>query len=216
MTGRRHLRLGNEIVNIHSGPLDLRPRAQDCDGNGDRTDDRTTYQRIYRDRNGDGYFTRDTDTAFRTVRAGCMHFHPAHDHWHFDDFALYALRAYRADGSIGSVIRSSGKVSYCVGDNYRRFGWLAGSPARGYYGRPATGCKRDDVMGLSTGWGDLYGALTPGQFIDITNVRDGVYCLVSRADPLNKIVERNERNNRQRIRIRLTAGQVAWRPYRRC
>jgi hypothetical protein len=215
-SGGRVLRLGNEIVNAHTGPLELLPSAEDCDRNGDPTDDRTAYQRIYLDRNRDGYFTRRVDTRFWTKSAGCMRFHASHEHWHVDAFARYDLRAYAPGGAVGAVVRTSGKVSYCVGDHRYRLRGLPGSPRRGYYGPRRTGCGQDDVMGLSAGWGDVYGARTPGQFIDVTGLRSGAYCLVSRADPTNRIAERNERNNGRRMRIRLTHTSVIWRPYRRC
>jgi hypothetical protein len=215
-SGVRVLRLGNEFVNAHTGPLELRPRADDCDRNGDRTDDRTVYQRIYLDRNGDGYFTRGIDARFWTRRAACKRFHSSHDHWHVDAVALYGLRTYAPDGAVGPLVRSSGKVSFCVGDHRRRLRRLPGSPRRGYYGAGRTGCGQDDVMGLSVGWGDGYEPFRPGQYINVTGLASGSYCLVSRADPTNRFAETNERNNGRRIRIRLTRTSVVWRPIRRC
>src|SRR5207302_4872815 len=47
--GVRQLWFAAEIVNTQTGPLELMPRAEDCNHNGDFTDDRTAYQRIYSD-----------------------------------------------------------------------------------------------------------------------------------------------------------------------
>jgi Lysyl oxidase len=203
--GKRLVRFSNEVVNVGIGPLELRPRADDCNGNGDLRDDRTSYQRVYRDANGDGAFTRGVDTEFRTRRAGCSRFHPAHKHWHFEALAEYALRP-------AVPLGSKKKVSSCVLDSRRRLPKAPGSPRGKYYG----GCRRDSIGGISIGWGDLYGARVTGQELDVTTLGDGIYCLVSRADPENRFQESNERNNVRTTRIVRRGDEVDWQPYRRC
>jgi hypothetical protein len=203
--GKRLVRFSNEVVNVGIGPLELRPRADDCNGNGDLRDDRTSYQRVYRDANGDGAFTRGVDTEFRTRRAGCSRFHPAHKHWHFEALAEYALRP-------AVPLGSKKKVSSCVIDSRRRLPKAPGSPRGKYYG----GCRRDSIGGISIGWGDLYGARVTGQELDVTTLGDGIYCLVSRADPENRFQESNERNNVRTTRIARRGDEVDWQPYRRC
>jgi hypothetical protein len=203
--GKRLVRFSNEVVNVGIGPLELRPRADDCNGNGDLRDDRTSYQRVYRDANGDGAFTRGVDTDFRTRRAGCSRFHPAHKHWHFEALAEYALRP-------AVPLASKKKVSSCVIDSRRRLPKAPGSPRGKYYG----GCRRDSIGGISIGWGDLYGARVTGQELDVTTLGDGIYCLVSRADPENRFQESNERNNVRTTRIVRRGDEVDWQPYRRC
>jgi hypothetical protein len=203
--GKRLVRFSNEVVNVGIGPLELRPRADDCNGNGDLRDDRTSYQRVYRDANGDGAFTRGVDTEFRTRRAGCSRFHPAHKHWHFEALAEYALRP-------AVPLGSKKKVSSCVIDSRRRLPKAPGSPRGKYYG----GCRRDSIGGISIGWGDLYGARVTGQELDVTTLGDGIYCLVSRADPENRLQESNERNNVRTTRIVRRGDEVEWQPYRRC
>ena len=199
--GRRLLRFANEVVNAQTGPLELHPRAGDCNGNGDRADDRFAYQRIYRDASGDGVFTRSVDTAFRERPAGCVTYHREHAHWHFEAFAEYRLRAYARDGSLGPVVVTSGKVSSCVIDTKRRLR-LPGAPARAYYGPlGGTGCRRDSVGGISVGWGDRYGARVTGQHLELTGLPGGAYCLVLEADPEDRIVEANERNNVRRTYV---------------
>jgi Lysyl oxidase len=203
--GKRLIRFSNEVVNIGIGPLELRPRADDCNRNGIPGDDRTSYQRVYRDANGDGRFTRGVDVGFRTRRAGCTRFHPAHKHWHFEALAEYALRPPVPLGS-------KKKVSSCVLDTRSRLPKLPGSPRRKYY----AGCRRDSIGGISIGWGDVYGARVSGQELDVTTLADGVYCLVSTADPENRLQESNERNNTRTTRIVLSGEALDWQPYRRC
>jgi Lysyl oxidase len=209
--GHRLVRFSNEVVNVGIGPLELRPRVDDCNRNGNLRDDRTSYQRIYRDSNGDGTFTRGTDVRFRTRPAGCTRFHPAHKHWHFDALAEYSLHL-QAAGPLGRPVIVGKKVSACVLDTKRRLPSAPGSPRRKYYGS----CRRDSIGGISIGWGDIYGARVSGQALDVTTLGDGVYCLVSRADPENRLLEANERNNARSTRIVLRGEELDWQPSRRC
>ena len=109
--GRHFVRFSNEVVNVGAGPLELRPRVGDCNHNGDPADDRASWQRIYRDGNGDGRFTRGVDALFRTRSAGCTRYHPAHRHWHFDAPAEYTVRPVF---SAGPLLAGGKKTSSCV------------------------------------------------------------------------------------------------------
>jgi hypothetical protein len=97
-------------------------------------------------------------------------------------------------------------------DTRRRLPKAPGSPRRKYYG----GCRRDSVGGISIGWGDLYSAKVSGQELDVTSLAGGAYCLVSRADPENRLQESNERNNVRTTRIELSSERVDWQPHRAC
>jgi hypothetical protein len=210
--GKRVVRFSNEVVNVGIGPLELRPRVGDCNRNGNRGDDRTSYQRIYRDANGDGAFARGADVRLHTRSAGCTRFHPAHKHWHFEALAEYSLHPLQADGSPGPLVIVGKKVSSCVLDTKRRLPKPPGSPRRKYYGS----CRRDSIGGISIGWGDIYGARVSGQELDVTRLGDGVYCLVSQADPEDRLLESNERNNARTTRIVLRAEALDWQPHRGC
>jgi len=72
------------------------------------------------------------------------------------------------------------------------------------------------VGGISIGWGDIYGARVSGQELDVTGLSDGVYCLVSQADPEDQLLESNERNNARTTRIVLRAEALDWQPHRGC
>lgn len=214
--GKRLVRFSNEVVNVGIGPLELRPRADDCNRNGNLRDDRTSYQRIYRDTDGDGRFTRGVDVLLRTRSAGCTRFHPAHKHWHFEALAEYALYRGQVTEPPGRLPSVGRKVSACVLDTKRRLPTAPGSPRRRYYGSGARSCGRDSVGGVSIGWGDRYGARVSGQALDVTKLGDGVYCLVSHADPENRLMESNERNNTRRTRFVLHGEALDWQPYQSC
>jgi hypothetical protein len=207
--GKRLVRFSNEVVNVGTGPLELRPRVGDCNRNGNKDDDRASRQRIYRDLDLDGRFVRGVDVRFSARSAGCTRYHPAHKHWHFDALAEYTIRPV---WSAGPLLAGGKKVSSCVLDTRRRLPKSPGSPRRKYYG----GCRRDSVGGISIGWGDLYGARVSGQELDVTALEDGVYCLVSRADPERRLKESNERDNVRTTRIELASDRVDWRPHRPC
>ena len=138
---RRYLRLDNEVVNLGSGPLELYPLSEDCDGDGKRRNDRTAMQRVYHDANDNGTFQRELDTAYTDYVVGCMVHHHRHQHWHFEGFAVYELYEIAQDGlRTGEVLRSSDKVSFCIIDIHRHAG---GDSA--YY----NGCGRNAVQGLT-------------------------------------------------------------------
>jgi Lysyl oxidase len=197
--GHRQLNLSNEVGNGGVGALELVPRRQDCDGNGNFDDDRSAYQLAYRDANGDGVFEREIDGHPLHLLAGCMFFHPEHDHWHFEDFARYDLSTLQGD-----LVASTTKVSFCVTDSFRKFGTLPGSPESRYY----SVCNQEATMGLSIGWTDLYFASLPGQSIVIDGVPDGTYCLSSTADPHDRLRETNESNNRYGMGVSLSGDTV--------
>lgn len=198
------LRLSNEIGNQGAGPLELYPSAasENCDGDGNGANDRTAFQRVYSDSADSGsigYFDRSTDTQSSSRPAGCMVFHPEHNHWHFDDFARY--RIYR-EGT-GKLLASNEKVSFCVVDTALPFDPPpAGQPSQPYF-PTAEGCDATATEGLSIGWADLYAYYLPGQQLDLSNRKRGKFCLVSTADPNDQIAEGDENNNSYRMRLRI-------------
>jgi hypothetical protein len=197
--GVRNLRFANSVGNRGPGVLELFPVADDCDGDGDPQDDRSAYQRLFADTDGDGTFTRDVDQPAGEGFVGCMLFHPEHDHWHLEDFARYSLTRPRS----GRLVALSDKVSFCVRDS-RAIWSIPGAPSQPFYGE----CTRDGTTGMSAGWSDLYGAELFGQSLDIRGLRDGRYCLRSLADPSRRIVERRDDDNRRSLLIRIRGSSV--------
>jgi len=207
INGQTRVAFDNEIGNDHTGPLEVFPEkipasgdTDDCNGDGIATNDRKAYQRVYQDKNNDGVFKRGVDNKRSEIfPAGCMVFHPAHDHWHFD------LAKYELTELDGTGVASSGKVSFCIADVWHFNPGLPGSPNAPFYNR----CNRNSTQGLSIGWSDEYPSTVAGQYIVINGVADGDYCLVSTADPAypdhpnGNLLETNNSNNNAAIKIRL-------------
>lgn len=222
--GKTLLRFSNLIVNKGAGPIELRPEEENCRNDGDTSNERVAYQRLYPDSNGDGYFDRSLDNAAPVERrAGCSDFHPEHNHWHFENFARYELLSFESDGDVGSLVSDtaiSDKVGFCLVDSQHVAPRTPGSPDAQYYkgGSQFVGCEADDTMGISIGWADLYGTWTPGQHVDITGVADGTYCLRSTADPTDLLDETREKNNKRTIRVTLkqNGSVVDYYPLQRC
>jgi len=134
--GIKLLRFASIIGNAGVGVVELKPDSparsaqNDCDGDGDPLNDRKAFQRIFGDSDGDGVFTRGTDTLLEKRFAGCSVFHVEHDHWHLEEFARYQLEKPRS----GRIVASSEKVSFCVRDSIRFDAALPGSPSMFHYG----------------------------------------------------------------------------------
>jgi Lysyl oxidase len=182
--GRRKLRFSTDVTNLGPGPLELVPRKEDCDRDGKSSNERTAYQSI-----------RSEVSGFRHLRAGCMVFHADHGHWHFERFVSAQLR--RAGD--GRLVAARNKVSFCLEDSLRS----ARVPEALADEERFAGCASDATMGISAGWTDHYDPDLSGQSIDVGHVPPGLYRLVLRADPENRLVERNERNNHGAVALRL-------------
>lgn len=170
------LRLTTAMANVGDGRMELR-------GGATIGDTQEVYQRIY-----------DTDGTFTDTLAGTFIYHPEHGHIHFEDFAEYRLRTVLSDGSVGDVIASGEKVSFCLLDVDR---YDTTGPASPYF------LTCGQVQGISVGWADVYDRGLPGQSIDITGVADGQYWLEVIVDPANRLIESDETNNVARILIDL-------------
>lgn len=179
--GHLLLRLTTAMANIGAGPMELRGGATHGAAGQD------VYQRIF---NADGTHT--------DVLAGTFVYHPAHHHFHFNDFALYQLRQEQSDGSMGKVVRSGRKTSFCLTDSDEYDTNLPGSPADGSYYACST-----KKQGISVGWADVYTQSLADQWIDVTGVPNGKYFLEVTVDPANHLIESNEDNNSASIEINL-------------
>jgi Lysyl oxidase len=198
----RRLRFDATLVNIGDGPLELIPQdLPRCP-----RDQRHVAQAIYQDADGDGRFDRKVDRARSTIAAGCMLFHPDHDHWHIDATASYALT--RADDTVPLVEQD--KVSFCLRDSDRvRKG--EGRPK--HYGE----CARNRVQGITVGWGDLYDATLAGQALELPpTLPDGDYCLRLGADPVDLLRETDETDNGSTELVRIRGNRVTTPAAARC
>jgi hypothetical protein len=213
--GTLRLRLDNTIANHGKGPLEVYPGdlSDECNPPGAPADGRLAFQRIFLDSNdpgSHGYFERSDDTESDAVRAGCMRFHPQHNHWHLEDFAHYELRKEPS----GKVVGVSTKVGFCLIDGLEPDGLsdLPGKPGSGYYpfdpeSPESHFCSQTSVNGLSIGWADIYTAGLQGQDIVVDGIRKGRYCLVSVADPVNLLEESNNHNNGHRTLLSIRPKQ---------
>ncbi len=66
-------------------------------------------------------------------------------------------------------------------------------------------------MGLSVGWGDMYGYSLPGQYIDITGLTAGRYRLKATADLSDWFKEGSESDNSTWVDIQLEADSTTLR-----
>jgi hypothetical protein len=197
------LRLSNEVANAGVGPLEVfpSPASTDCDGDGDPANDRDATQRLFADSDLSGSYDPGADAVAEERGFGCMRYHPAHDHWHVVDFASYELHREQT----GKLSANRQKVGFCIVDSRQAF-TPPGSPTKPTYpfGPPGSvGCDPDATQGLSPGWADVYVFALPGQQIDVSGLRRDRYCLVSRVDPTDQLLEANEDNNVRRARIAL-------------
>jgi hypothetical protein len=129
-------------------------------------------------------------TPARLVWAG-----DGHEHWHVQRVAINRL--YRLDGS-GNPVRGrswvDSKVGFCFYDFIRH---KPTGPVEAEYKSESCGSEgsRRIGMGLSIGWADVYALNIPGQSIDVTDIPDGRYRLVARADEPGWFHESDTRNN---------------------
>jgi hypothetical protein len=182
MPGHVLLRLTTTEANVGAGPFEIRGGPVNPDGT------QQVFQRVYND-----------DGTFTDRLAGNFVYHSSHHHIHFDDIAQYNLRARPADGSVGGVVASGGKTSFCLIDIDHFNPSLPNSPAHSVY----TTCG-SVLQGVSVGWADVYGSGLDDQWIDVTGVPDGNYWLEDVLDPDNRILEADETNNVTRIPITLS------------
>ena len=171
VSGSSTLRFSTTSWNNGTGPLQLEAGSVDT-GSGKQQ----VFQRIFL---SDG-------TSFLRL-AGYFEWHPAHNHFHFDDYALYTLQPVNAPG--GSL-RTGSKTTFCVMDTTKINAALPGAPTQAAYST----CGQY-IQGMSVGWGDTYGSHLAGQEIDFTGNADGIYQLQIEIDPKKVIIESTETDN---------------------
>lgn len=203
--GEKLLNVGFRVRNIGAGPLEVFPEIEsepnDCNGDGDPTNDRIALQNEYLDSNGDGVFERDVDTDVRTRAAGCNAFHPAHGHWHSEVVGNELLSE-----QTGKVVRSLEKITFCLTDwavdDANRPGWSHTA----YY--PLGNCDQVSLQGISVGWLDQYSAGYASQDMEIEGLPAESYCIRTTVDLAGDILEESKSNNVAERRILLDPSQT--------
>ena len=127
-------------------------------------------------------------------------YHEGHEHYHLENFASYLLLKKDASGVYQATTKKGTKTSFCIMDTWR---------VSGSYSAQFTSCGRT-YQGLTVGWADTYGANLIDQWIDLGSSRlaDGTYAVRSTADPLNKIAESNDWNNRASTCFTVRSGTI--------
>ncbi|MFT7837695.1 lysyl oxidase family protein [Saccharothrix sp. BKS2] len=196
---RRCLRFGQAMANTGDGPVDVRYGTPA----GQRPHEVPGAQRVHR---SDGTFT-DVPSV------GAMHYHPIHSHYHFADFSVSELWAVDAAGRpTGTAPAATGrKNGFCMADTELVWWDRKGNAPQTY---PAPRCLDPEPNsppgvdafknGISRGWADEYWWALPDQMIEVSDLTDGTYALVTRIDPANRLRELDEGDNCVRVPITLT------------
>jgi hypothetical protein len=127
------------------------------------------------------------------------------NYWKFKNAARFELWRMNARGERTRLVRVGPKLDYCLRDLFRR---RTGPtvPLGPQFGACSQNLGATVVtLGIAIGWADGYPYSYPQNYIDITGLR-GCFVVIQRADPYNRIVERNERDN--------TSARVVRLPYR--
>lgn len=184
--GIKKIRFSTTIVNQGSGPLELIGKYNP------ETNKIQATQVIY-----------TKDGKIETKEVGEFIFHPDHDHWHFERFNIFQLWTYKPDGSLDQLLASTEKTSFCIQDLEMTSPKVTRTPKAIVYDL----CNQEK-QGISVGWADKYEADVEGQELEITDLPDGEYAVLSRVDPDNLIEETNEGNNFSIAFILLENDQV--------
>jgi hypothetical protein len=142
------------------------------------------------------YFYDRQGNVVGRASAGTMEYdsRPGHRHWHFEQFANYAL----LDGSGQNPIYST-KEAFCLAPtdpiDLTAIGadWMPSSIGLG------TACGDHSAIWvretLDAGWGDTYVQYLPGQSFNITDLPNGKYFIQVAANPSGVISERSTAND---------------------
>lgn len=133
----------------------------------------------------------------RRESVGKFVWHPAHGHYHFEDFATYELRKIRKDAPDmrpQGLVAGGDKVSFCLIDGYPEN--EDASPTERVPHPLYLSCLAGaGQQGISSRWVDAYGKSLEGQQIVLDGVRSGAYALVITTDPENRLLEASDANN---------------------
>lgn len=183
---REYLRFSNLIANTGAGDLRLRPQHNPSTGLT------TGYQEIL-DANRNVVSEQPVSEFV---------FHPAHNHWHLDQVALFEIRLPLDDGTggrYGAVFENQSiKTTFCLIDVIKLEG-NSNTGDRNYWD-----CFPNAHQGISAGWGDQYHHATEGQELEITGAKPGIYYLVSTSNAEGTYLETTTANNTAWTSFRLT------------
>jgi hypothetical protein len=193
VNGRRMLRFTAMMVNVGSGPFEVR---------GSRA---STSQTMRVDQVVFSDASRSSVSRRFATGAEAKWSGDGHDHWHVQEMMRYDLW-----GSRGTT--RGAKVGFCFldSDPYRLS--LPGAAGGSYY--RGSWCENtrnalSNRMGISVGWGDEYEWYLAWQWVDITGLPGGTYTLRANVDPYGFFTETRENNQCASARISFGASSSA-------
>jgi hypothetical protein len=189
--GTHVLRFTTTVWNAGEGPLELEAPTSKKRGRAGRL-----YQNLY-DAPVAG------ERAARRRVHGRIIYHDGHQHYHFADFAAYELLQCDTAGDC-RPIGESPKVSFCLVDS---------ELVEGPHPRQYKVCERKR-QGITPGYGDIYAADLPDQWVVLSNgpLADGEYALRAIADSENLLAEgggAREENNAATAYFTVSGGEIA-------
>ncbi len=190
-SGRQRLRARNRLGNVGAGPLFL---LGDRDGGNERA--MAVRQRIYA-----------VSGAHREYPLPETHF----DFWRIPDQGrFWKLRdalhfeLWTVGDPVPRLVKGGRKTRFCMRDLLRNEDGPAG-PREARFPVCSQAARAKHVrMGISVGWLESYPAGYYEQYVDVTGLR-GCYSLRHIADPLGRVFESDESNNRSSRQVRLPA-----------
>jgi hypothetical protein len=188
--GQVRLRATSDVKSRGRGPMELHGRR-----NGWRTME--VAQRIHR--TGGGRLVVPTEATLRFTDVGAYF---GGGYWKVHQLARFELHRVGPGGRIGSVVRTSPKLNYCLRDLERTRPGRRSPSSRHY-----PGCDQDPytdavTLGTSVGWSDIYPANYDKQWIEVGGLR-GCFAFTMTVDPSELLYESNERDNSSRRLVRL-------------
>jgi len=193
--GDLRLKFATTIYNAGRGPLETRGSRNP------QTGALEVYQYVY-----------EGEQATQGRPVGTFNYNHRHGHLHFDDFAHYELWSLDARRGRVERVASNAKVGFCLMDIKDMTSDLTHLES-GLIEKPGgpvyAGC-REDVQGISVGWGDEYLALLYEQDLDLTGVPSGDYALVVTTNPGGRIEELSYDNNAAVAYVTLQGEEVVW------
>ena len=195
---REILRFSNGIANTGDGPWALRPDPPPADAT-------TVVSAVQEFRDSGALYKcgsqpKQVTQCYNVVServAGTFEFHPAHNHWHIGDVALFEVRKGSPTGPI--VGDNSIKTTFCLIDWYKLDDNAPASE------RTFFDCYTS-FQGISSGWVDQYHQATEGQQVDLTGVPNATdYFLVSTANYAGTFTETDLTNNTAWVQFSLSS-----------
>lgn len=146
--------------------------------------------------------------------AGTYIFHTTHAHFHDENILTYeGFRVVDGEGGRLEQFGEGTKSGFCPADQLFADWFSFDQAIRGDFGEgdsPTGNCfdPQDGLLGLTSGWGDVYRWQRPGQYVEFAGQGDGLYVIRSTVDAANAILETDETDNTSYALIRVVGRNV--------